>query len=96
MGRPRNPYFGVSWSAEKKKFQAKLRLDHGQRIHLGYFNSAIVAARAYNSEALRRVGQFAILAVIEGENWLEQHQSLQRVVRNVKTDSPNESDRGRR
>ena len=72
-----NPYWGVSWNRQKKKFQAKLRLDHGERIHVGYFDRAIDAARAYNAEALRRIGQFATLAVIEGEDWLEQHQSLQ-------------------
>jgi hypothetical protein len=70
---PRNPYWGVSWNRQKKKFQAKLRLDHGERIHVGYFDSAIDAARAYNTEALRRVGQFATLADIDGDDWLERH-----------------------
>jgi AP2 domain len=75
----KSKYHGVRWNREHNRWEARLRFDHGERIHIGYFNRELDAARAYNEEALRRLGQHATLAFIEGEDWLERHQALQPV-----------------
>lgn len=53
-------YKGVSWRKDKKKWQARASYE-GQTIRLGYFNSAEEAARAYDKEATRLFGEFAVL-----------------------------------
>lgn len=53
-------YIGVSWYTRIGKWQAKVQVD-GRVHHLGYFESELEAARAYNAEAQLRHGEFASL-----------------------------------
>lgn len=51
---------GVSWHAHVKKFHAQIG-NNKQKIHLGYFDLAKDAAKAYNDAALKYHGEFARL-----------------------------------
>lgn len=51
---------GVNWAKKVNKWHAKIMLT-GRRYHLGYFNSAAEAARAYDAAALKLHGDFAYL-----------------------------------
>jgi hypothetical protein len=51
-------YKGVSWSKQKCKWVANIRLD-GKQIHLGFFGAPEEAANAYNHAALTNHGEFA-------------------------------------
>jgi hypothetical protein len=51
---------GVSWHKRDRKWQAKIKFN-GIRLHLGYFNDKIEAARVYNAAALQYQGEFAKL-----------------------------------
>lgn len=42
----KNPYLGVSWDCETKKWRAGIRLN-GRRMHLGRFDDPAEAHRAY-------------------------------------------------
>ncbi len=53
-------YKGVSWSKARNKFRAKI-VHNGKAIHLGYFDSEIDAARAYDKKAHEVFGEFAYL-----------------------------------
>lgn len=44
----------------KKPFQAYICVDNG-KVHLGYFSTREEASRAYNKEATKRWGSFALL-----------------------------------
>ena len=57
-------YKGVCWHAPSKKWRAYIKIN-GKQIHLGYFNTEIEAARAYNKAALELFGEFANLNIIE-------------------------------
>lgn len=50
-------YKGVTWVAEKNKWVAKIRIE-GARLHLGSFESAELAHRAYEIAAREHFGQF--------------------------------------
>lgn len=50
-------YKGVSWHREAKKWQAHIQ--KGRQFHLGLFESAETAARAYDAAALTLFGPFA-------------------------------------
>jgi hypothetical protein len=50
---------GVSWHRRIGKFQARLGV-LGKREHIGYFDSAEDAARAYAVRASQRFGEFAV------------------------------------
>lgn len=53
-------YKGVAWKEDKKKFRARIVVNY-QDIHLGYFNTLIDAARAYDKSAKEHFGEFAKL-----------------------------------
>ncbi len=50
---------GVTWHRQNG-WQAKLQI-RGKTRHLGYFNDKQDAARAYNREAVKEFGEFALL-----------------------------------
>lgn len=53
-------YKGVYWDKQRRKWQA--RIQHNDRMqHLGYFNSRIEAARAYDDAARDLFGPYAAL-----------------------------------
>lgn len=58
-------YKGVSWRKDQNKWAAYIRLNKKQ-IHLGYFESEINGAEAYNKAAKKLFGEFANLNIIEG------------------------------
>ena len=51
---------GVSWDANRKKYQAQIKLN-GRTAFLGRFNDLKEAAKAYNDAALQHHGEFACL-----------------------------------
>lgn len=51
-------YKGVSWNKGAKKWKAQIRFD-SKKIHLGYFDSEIEAAKAYGRKAKEMFGEFA-------------------------------------
>lgn len=53
---------GVYWNKENKKWRARIRVD-GNLIHLGYFDSEVDAAYAYDVAATHYFGRFARLNV---------------------------------
>jgi hypothetical protein len=63
----RSGYKGVSFQQRTQRYTASIRCSP-KRIHLGYFDTAEEAARAYNEAALRLHGEFACLNQIEGNN----------------------------
>lgn len=50
---------GVSWYKALGKWQARLRADQKLR-HIGFFKTALDAALAYDREALKTFGEFAL------------------------------------
>lgn len=54
----RSGYKGVRWHKRDKKWVAQITLE-GTRTHLGYFDSASDAARAYDEAAKQLHGPFA-------------------------------------
>lgn len=53
-------FCGVWWNKRNKKYVAGIRAS-GQKIHLGYFDDKIEAAKIYNEAALKYHGEFATL-----------------------------------
>ncbi len=60
-------YKGVCWYAKKSKWIAYITAD-GKRHHLGYFDSEVQAAVAYNNAAIHHFTEFACLNVIPIES----------------------------
>ena len=66
-------YKGVGWHKRNKKWQAQIRFNGGL-LHLGLFDSQIVAAVAYDRKAEELFGEFACLnfpQLIEFRFWLK-------------------------
>lgn len=57
--RGSSKYKGVSFHKRAKKWMAYIK--KGDRKHIGYFDDEISAAKAYNEEARRIFGRFALL-----------------------------------
>jgi len=51
---------GVTWSRDKKKWEARIRCGH-RRMHIGYFANIEDAAHAYDAKARELFGEFARL-----------------------------------
>jgi len=51
---------GVTWYGRKSKWQSQIRFE-GKQKHLGYFNSEIDAAKAYDVAARKQFGEFALV-----------------------------------
>lgn len=51
-------YKGVSWNKAERKWRAVVR-SKGELIHIGYYDSEIDAAKAYDEKALELFGEFA-------------------------------------
>lgn len=51
---------GVGWVKKPQKWRARIRIDH-KIYHLGYFDSEVEAAKAYNEAAEKLHGEFARL-----------------------------------
>lgn len=57
-------YKGVSWISRDNKWQTKIQYN-GKNNHIGYFDSEVEAARAYDEQALKLFGEFANLNFLE-------------------------------
>lgn len=55
---PSSIYKGVSWNKRDKKWCSRITIN-GKRKHIGYFDSEIDAARAYDDAAIESFGEFA-------------------------------------
>ncbi len=55
---------GVSWYKQDQKWSAQVTVD-GTKLHLGYFDDEVLAARVYNGAAAEAFGEFALLNIIE-------------------------------
>lgn len=53
-------YKGVSWRKQERKWIAQIQAN-GKRKTIGYFDSAIEAARAYDNAAIEAYGEYARL-----------------------------------
>ena len=58
---------GVSYYHRTSRWRAYVGVD-GKAIHLGYFDTAIDAARAYDAAALEHFGEFARINFPEGDS----------------------------
>lgn len=58
-------YKGVFWDKQKNKFRASIRRNMKLK-HLGCFHDEIEAAKAYDIEALKHFGEFALINFKEG------------------------------
>ena len=53
-------YIGVSWNSIKNKWVAQIQ-NNNVKIHIGYFNSEIDAAKAYDKICQTEHGEYAVL-----------------------------------
>jgi len=57
---PSSKYKGVSWNKHKNKWSVQIRYD-GRSKFIGFFDNEIEAAKAYDKEAKKHQGEFAVL-----------------------------------
>jgi hypothetical protein len=57
-GKGRSKYKGVSWTTNRQKWCARIRV-RNKKKHIGYFTDEIEAARAYDAAARHEYGEFA-------------------------------------
>ncbi len=55
---------GVSWNSNNKKWVAQIAYNN-KKVHIGFFNDPIQAAKAFNEAALKYHGEFANLNKID-------------------------------
>jgi hypothetical protein len=65
--RGKNRFRGVFWDKGEKKWQARLAYDY-KKIHLGFFDDDVEAAKAYDEAAKKLRGEFAVLNFDENKN----------------------------
>lgn len=53
-------YKGVTWYKEREKWMVRININK-KHIFLGYFESEIEAAKAYNDAAIKYYGEYARL-----------------------------------
>ena len=58
-------YKGVTFRVKRNKYESAISYN-GSMIYLGYFESAINAAKAYDAAALEHFGEFAVLNFPDG------------------------------
>lgn len=58
--RGKNRFRGVLWNKIEKKWQVQLACEY-KKIHLGYFDDEVEAAKAYDEAAKKLRGEFAVL-----------------------------------
>lgn len=63
-GNYTSKYKGVNWNKVKNKWDSRIATDHG-RVHVGYFDNEIDAAKAWNNAAVKYHKEFARLNVIK-------------------------------
>jgi hypothetical protein len=66
MSNNTSNYRGVAWHKKHQKWIANIMFAK-KRIHLGYFQDKIEAAKAYDKAALYYFGEFAVLNLKEGK-----------------------------
>jgi len=67
-------YKGVSYNKENSKWKAQIMKTH-KNYHIGYFNTEIEAAKAYDKKAKKLFGEFAYLNFPETNN-SQKHETL--------------------
>ena len=53
-------YIGVHWCEDRKKWRVRIYIN-GIKVHIGYYDSEIEAAKAYDEAARKYRGEFAVL-----------------------------------
>lgn len=52
-------YRGVSWSRQQKKWEVRIRIPEGKRVHLGFYKDEDAAAEAYNEASKQYHGDYS-------------------------------------
>lgn len=52
-------YRGVYWNSQRSKWESKIRVPSGKRIHLGAFSDENEAAQAYKSASMKYHGEYS-------------------------------------
>jgi len=85
-GNPTSKYKGVTWFKRNQKWGAQIRFDSKNKF-LGLFSCEKEAALAYNTEAILRWGEFALINDLSEDDLLEIQTARQWKVENLKQTS---------